>query len=256
MTDSTNGGLIVSQTQAPAKTDEELILGGALDLDELADNIEQTVFLLDVSGSMRDPLDCDEYGYSTSRDPENTKIEMLKKALKRYIQTRFKKNPQSRVGMVVFHSRVNVVIDITDDEQELLLKASTLTVGGSTAMDRGLERAISLLKKSSKSWIPRIVLISDGMPDSQERVVNVIQNHQGTRIIIDTLYIGTITPRLETYVQFMREIAERTGGVFEHIANSKEFEQKFLQVANRPLLGAGQPKVGDGRQHQGGTIQL
>ena len=44
-----------------------------------------------------------------------------------------------------------------------------------------------------------------------------------------------------SYVEFMKKIASMTGGIFEQITSEKEFETKFLKVATRPLLAAGNP---------------
>lgn len=255
----TNGGLVRRPGSSPAtqKTPEDLILDGALDLDELVDNIEQTVFLLDISSSMNGYITSDDWSWDDPPGSRETKISLLKKALSRYIRTRFEKKPDSRVGMVAFETNVHVLVDITDDEQELLRRAETLRGRGTTKMDKGLARAIGLLKKSSKSWIPRIVLISDGAPDNQKAVVRVIENNKHLRIIIDALYIGSEDERDNMYIQFMRELAERTGGVFEQIASEEEFEAKLLGVANRPLLGAAKPQLtGNVQQHRGGVIQL
>ena len=256
MVEVESGGLIISPN-APKqeKTTEDLILSGALDLGELVDNIEQTVFCLDISGSMAASV-----SGSWNTGPEDPpKIKLLKKSLERYISNRFQKNPDSRVGLVAFESRVHMLIDITDDERALLKKAAALKPMGSTRMDKGLKKSILLLKKSSKNWIPRIVVISDGAPDSRSKVVEVIENNKNLRIIIDALYIGQENESWGglMHIEFMRELAERTGGVFEHISSKEEFDTKFLAVANRSLLTAGVPESKeDVSSHQGGVIHL
>ncbi len=212
---------------------QKAIADEAFDFGELSDSCQMNVFALDVSGSMQSSIDSEGRGIQ--------KIELLKKALERYINHRFEKHPDSRVGLVAFESHIHVMIEITDDVNELITEARGLTAGGSTAMHKGLQRAISMLNKNKGTHIPRIILISDGAPDSQEAVVDVIQQHRETRIIVDCIYIGATSEWDSHYVEFMKKIADMTGGIFEQITSEKEFETKFLKVANRPLLAAGNP---------------
>lgn len=224
-------GLIVIPGQ-DAKSAEDAV-GDGLDFGELQDSTQMNVFTLDVSGSMEATVTDDGIGMK--------KIDLLKKALERYINNRFQKHPDSRVGLVAFESNVHVMIEITDDVNELIVEARGLTAGGSTAMHKGLTRAIQMLDANKGSYIPRIILISDGAPDNQDLVVDVINQHREKRIIVDCIYIGESSEHDQYYIDFMKNIARITGGIFEQIRSEKEFELKFLKVANRPLLGAGDP---------------
>ena len=218
-----------------AKDAQSAIAEEAFDFGETQSELQMNVFALDVSGSMQSSVSAEGHGMQ--------KIELLKKALERYINQRFQKHPSSRVGLVAFESYIHVLIEITDNEQELIAEARGLTAGGGTAMHKGLTRAISMLDKNKGSYIPRIILISDGAPDSPEAVVDVIESNKEKRIIVDCIYIGERTEYDSNYIDFMKNIAKITGGIFEHITSEKEFEQKFLKVADRPLLGAGTPDV-------------
>ena len=231
-----------------AQEAQKAIADEAFDFGELSDSTQMNVFALDVSGSMQAGV-----------DPENRrggmqKIELLKKALERYINHRFEKHPDSRVGLVAFESYIHVLIEVTDNVEELLAEARGLTAGGGTAMHKGLQRAISMLAKNKGTHIPRIILISDGAPDSPEAVADVLSQHRDKRVIVDCIYIGATSEWDATYVDFMKKIADMTGGIFEQITSEKEFETKFLQVANRPLLGAGTPP--DETEKESGPICL
>lgn len=171
-----------------------------------------------------------------------SKINLLKKALERYIQDRFQKNPDSMLGLVSFESSAHVLIEMTNDEKELVRQVENIWTGGSTNMAMGMYRAINLIGRSKKNWIPRIVLMSDGAADNQDDVVDVISQYQDKRIIIDCIYIGA--GGNDIYIEFLKQIAERTGGIFEQITSESEFEQKFLKVANRKLLGTGLAQLG------------
>lgn len=231
--------LIKAPESKPEKTPEDSILAGAKDFSEFLDDIEQTVFLCDTSGSMSSPINAGE---------QTTKIELLKKSLDRYLERRFQKNAHSRVGLVAFETSVHVLVEITDNEAEIRKAVKGLHPMGSTRMHKGLQRAINLLKKTSRSWIPRIVLISDGMPDSQQAVVDVMDQYQHLRIVVDAIYIGPQSEWDSVYVEFMRQLAIRTGGVFEMITGEADFQQKFLKVAERLLIGAGKPGKDEGEK--------
>lgn len=215
-----------------AEDAQKAIADEAFDFGELSDSTQMNVFAVDVSGSMQS---------SVGVEGRMAKIDLLKKALKRYIEHRYEKHPDSRVGLVAFESYVHMLIEITDDPEEIIRESQALTAGGGTAMHKGLQRAISMLEKNKGTHIPRIILISDGAPDSQDAVADVISQHRDKRIIVDCIYIGDTAEWDSTYVEFMKKIAAMTGGTFEQITSEKEFEQKFLKVANRPLLGAGTP---------------
>jgi Mg-chelatase subunit ChlD len=222
---------------------EILVSGAADDLKDFTGSMEQTTFLVDESGSMLDRI----HGHESKN-----KMDLLKFCLERYIRRRFQKNPKSRVSLVAFESVARELVPLTDNEKEIIAAVQKLRPKRSTRMDEGLELAIKGLHAASEDWIPRIVLISDGAPDSMEAVVDVMDQYRDTRIIIDAIYIGEVDNYNAMYVEFMKEIAQRTGGVFETINNEATFEQKFLKVAERPLLGAGNPK----QEKKHGTFHL
>ncbi len=109
-------------------------------------------------------------------------------------------------------------------------------------MDLGLQDSLSIIAKVGDRWMPRLVIVSDGQPDSQERVIDVIQANKDVKLSIDTLYIGSAQGwrgGASPYAQFMKELSERTGGTFTIISSEEEFERKFLAATTRPMLTAG-----------------
>lgn len=243
-------------------------------LGDIITDRQMNVVCIDESGSMGE---CINYG-ETRR-----KIELMKNALERWIKTRFRKTEKTRLGLVAFSSQANVLIEISEDERAILSCVQELRPRSNTAMDKGLSQAIAVLKKHNiGDNVPRVLLISDGEPDSIKRVVDVIKQHKNSLIIVDTIFIGPerketccdcdgdgntlagkCVPckgkgyRISTYLEFMQELANMTGGVFEMITSEKDFDKKFEDIADRQLLlGPGAKQLKEKEEKPRGVIHL
>ncbi len=241
---------------------QEQIQEGAISLEEMATNIQMNVVTVDVSDSMNYPI-----GY----EGKTRKIELIKRALERWVRKRFNTNENTRIGLVSFSRAAEVLIEVTGDMEEIIRCVGELRTQSNTAMDKGIQEALRLLKQhqSNKDSLPRILLVSDGEPDSQQAVNTIIEAHKDKLITVDTIYIGKEKREdcmrcdgtgkdlaandchfcegkghiLSPYLQFMKKIAEATGGVFDMITDENSFEEDFEKTADRLLLGSGAPKL-------------
>jgi hypothetical protein len=235
--------ILDSQGNPVEKTLEEMIMGSSgVDLGEMSQQHAMTVFLVDCSGSMNAYLDSGAWdpnlGRYTGRTAQSkTKLELMKKMVYKYIKNRFARNENSRLGLVKFESYADIIVEICSDEDELLSMVQGLQSGGSTQMAAGLRASIGLLKKAHGLGIPRIVLISDGVADSREDVIQAIEEEKDYVLTIDSIYIGREADHV--WLEFMEKLAKITGGTFEKIENEQEFETKFLKAVNHPLLTSG-----------------
>lgn len=210
------------------KSESDILHTG--DLDEVFDESVKEIFCVDTSWSMEEPINKGERTY---------KIELLKKAVEHYINNKMDKNTEKHMGLVKFDSEAAVCCGLSNDKQVLLNRVESLFARGSTNMADGLTLALQILGGLERQWTPRIILISDGQPQQRDRVWQVLDPKKGTNLIVDVIYIGAYAD--DFYRKFMKQIAAQHNGVYEEITNEAEFETKFLKVAERPLLSAGNP---------------
>ena len=236
--------LIYDAYNKPIKSDpNDLISQGAMDFDAMVSNFVLHVFCVDNSGSMWCPINDGE---------RITKMELLKKAATKYVEHHYaeqkeREGDQSRMALINFETEASIRVPLTDNEMDITSSIQELQAMGSTNMASAMRLALDMLKQHDNEWfLPRIILISDGQPDSQDRVVDVVESHANQRVTIDCIYIGKDTEYQKSYVQFMKELARITDGMFEMITSAAEFEQKFLKVAERKLLGPGKLQITNG----------
>ncbi len=241
---------------------QEQISEGAISLEEMASNIQMNVVTVDVSDSMNYPI-----GY----EGKIRKIELIKRALERWVRKRFNSNENTRIGLVSFSRAAEVLIEVTGDMEEIVRCVGELRTQSNTAMDKGLQEALRMLKQhqSNTDSLQRILLVSDGEPDSQNAVNTIIEQNKDKLITVDTIFIGRERREdcmrcdgtgknlagiactycdgkghiLSPFLQFMKKIAEATGGVFDMITDESKFDEDFAKTADRLLLGSGAPKL-------------
>ncbi len=141
-----------------------------LNLEKMNLNLDETVFVLDTSGSMGDRIDGKE------------KIDSLRDIMEKYQDAK----------MICFSSNVksiNKASDIPDPSGSTDLAEALLYIG----------HAIEPEPK-------KIVLISDGQPDSKSKALLIAKELE---IPIDIIFIGTSGTDSE---EFMEELANTTGG--------------------------------------------
>lgn len=141
-------GVNASISECPWNTEHELLHLGlqteAIDFSEAPDS--NIVFLIDVSGSMYD----------------SNKLPLLKDSFALLIDNLTKKD---RVSIVTYASGVDCVIDGVqgDEKKEILDALDSLTAGGSTNGEGGIELAYKTAKKNFiKGGNNRVILATDG----------------------------------------------------------------------------------------------
>ncbi|MDK9934524.1 DUF7604 domain-containing protein [Bifidobacterium catenulatum] len=143
--------------------------------------------VLDVSGSMSDPMD--------ETMDKTTKLDALKKAAKEFLTSTANKNAaiadngnKIRVSLVKFASNkknttgnntyydpvyrkwlnhTQIVSDLTDDMNTLSASVDALRAGGATRADYGLEKANAVLANPRANAKKVVVFFTDGEPNSE-----------------------------------------------------------------------------------------
>ena len=108
------------------------------------------VLVLDVSGSM-----------------DGTPMEQTRKAASKFVDTVLDASPATRISVVTYSDRSNILIQRSNERMKLRGITENLRTGGGTNMYSGLKNADEILNSSS-SKKKMIVLMSDGQPNQGE----------------------------------------------------------------------------------------
>lgn len=138
-------------------------------------------------------------------------------------------------SVVSFESQARLACDKTSNFLALCARVWLSPCGGTNMAD-GLSLAIQQAPK-------RIILLSDGQPDSPDRALAVADTAAVLGIKIDTVSIGEAGDAL------MKEIAKRTGGVWRRCTSPEQLAQHFMQLETRARLALE-------HKPEGGTIAL
>ena len=180
----------------------------------------EIIFLLiDVSGSM-----------------EGAPLEITKQAVRAFLQVKTDARHKDLVGCISFGSSANLVISPMADYKQVNTRIQALSVSGSTNMAAGINLAISSLKGSwlekaftnRSDYQKRIILLSDGYPDSKKAVQNSYRDLVNNSIGVDAVGAGGGYDR-----NLMQEIADKTGGVFVPADNIADLIRVFTNLAEK-----------------------
>ena len=203
----------------------------------------RVIFVLDVSGSMREPAS----GASVSRLPGDkpsggylTKLARAKKELLRAVDGLA---PDARFNVIFFESRVRPwqkrLVDASDRNKKRLEQAiAKLRPEGGTALYGGLNAGLEIQTRRSRrsryaSSVDEVFLLSDGIPspglseiwEPEQIVERVSKWNAGARVRIHTVFLRTVVPAgaqvapgamgaLQRAEKMMRDLAEGNGGKF------------------------------------------
>jgi len=169
-------------------------------------------FVIDVSGSM---------------DRED-RLELVKDALTLLVgQLR----PSDQVGLVVYGSRGEVVLDPTsvEEEDEILRAIESLHPEGSTNAAEGLVLGYRLAREAyTEGAINRVILASDGVANvgntGSDSILKEIEDAAGNGIQLVTVGFG-----MGNYNDvLMEQLADNGDGIYAYVDNIGEAERLFV----------------------------
>jgi Mg-chelatase subunit ChlD len=178
----------------------------------LATQKEVVVLTLDHSGSMGS-------GMSVMHD-SGSRSEAVCQAVEAIISV---SNPAlTKYGIVGFESRSYVVVEPTDRFLSILGNNQPIAAGG-TDMAGGIILAISLHPH-------RLILLSDGEPNSEDAALSAAKQAASCKIKIDTISVGAANDAL------LQEIAKMTGGVWQRCDSVNDLADHFMQLETEARL--------------------
>lgn len=213
---------------------------------------EVTVFVLDLSGSMKDPMQGDQ-----------RKLDVLKTAVEKYVDARVAAgDTASELGVVVFPRKyvptseredgddlpqeirrlcATVVIQPTTLVESVPKKVSTFAATGSSPMGDGMRLARFVLERSANALF-RVVVVTDGVADDDERVKAEAKFLAELGVVIDTIGVGRKGSSVHDYdPALLREVAEIGMGTFVEANDVDALVGTFVRIEaeRRALVGVG-----------------
>lgn len=126
-------------------------------------------------------------------------------------------------ALVSFESSTRLVAAMDTDYLLLQMEAGLVSAGG-TAMNLGI--SVALQQDGD-----RVILLSDGQPTcTREELWAVVETAVSLGVRIDTISIGGADDEI------MREIARRTGGVWQKPVSAEQLIQSFMKLETRARL--------------------
>ena len=178
------------------------------------------VFLIDVSGSMRDA----------------NKLALLKTSMKKMVG---QLNEDDRIGIVTYSGSSGVALEPThgDLQDKIIGALDKLRAGGSTNGAAGITTAYSLAKAN---FVPggtnRVILATDGdfnvgVTDSGD-LIQMIEQHAEQKIFLTVLGFGEGNLKEHR----MEQIADKGNGSYHYIDSEKEGEKVLVDGLGATLV--------------------
>lgn len=170
------------------------------------------ILLLDISGSMDEPLDVD------------TKIEVLKEAIRAFVGMK----KDVAIGIITFSNSYKIETVPTRDTVTIIDKVNRLCPEDMTAMGKAIRYALKYIK-TMVSYSPRIVLVSDGNVNdmSPVDVLGIVNEFKG-KVVIDTIAVGR---EMMDDFELMKKISEITGGMFFTCSDKHSIVETFKEIS-------------------------
>jgi uncharacterized protein YegL len=144
------------------------------------------IFVVDISGSMS--------GSTGTNDKEMSKFSQLD-LVKHQLQTVLTPlDENSHVGIVLFNSRYHVLQPLAPMEittkTNLINSINSLSPNGGTSMSGALEVSINMFNNMKHLENPKIVVLSDGMADDTNTILNIAKSTDSKHIQLSTFGYG------------------------------------------------------------------
>jgi Ca-activated chloride channel family protein len=135
--------------------------------------------------------------------------------------------PGDRFGLVVFHSKAEVLVPSTHVDEDSLPdireRVKRMQARGTTDLAGGLSNALQQIGGAmSADGINRVVLLSDGVPNDPAPIQSLAQNARNMGVSITALGLG-----LEYDETLLSQVAQTSGGSFHFVESSTEVAAVF-----------------------------
>lgn len=168
-----------------------------------------------------------------------SKMDLVKKAVKDLVDRRYTKYPDARVILMPFDAEANIVAATWDD---IKFKLQGLQPNGGTNIFKAVKTALEYFEKyPSPVGLNHIVLVTDGDDWRAVEVETLLEKMVELGVVLDYIYIiANIAKGNETAVAKMfKKICKELRGDYVEVDSETMFEQKLFQASTRLCLPPG-----------------
>lgn len=103
----------------------------------------------------------------TSSGMNGKKLESVKSAIKKLIENKFSKSNDNRIGIISFNTDSEIILNLTNNKDELISKIDSLTASGSVNYYKALVNVESILKNYEPEYVDGFIVlfITSGYPN-------------------------------------------------------------------------------------------
>ena len=188
-----------------------------------------------------------KYGIDVPRDwnyarTTESKMEAVRGAMKKFVEMRFQRFPDAQVGVFGFGSQTELMAYAGNDKQTVLQAIERLSANmGGTNIFHAVEKAMKEMKaRPSRVKAHHIVLVTDAQDYGAIECEKLLPDMKKLNVVFDFILVlgqdGGPTNQDDEPVKTLKRICQETGGEYNEVRKSTDFEQKFLNVSNRKAL--------------------
>lgn len=182
---------------------------------------EKLMILMDVSISMGAAMD----GGYTSYGADDSRLGCAKRAITKFLDL---SDPvRAIIGLMAFSNHTDLCAVPTPHFNQVERAASGMSTMGGTNMAGGL--------KDARAQAPtRVILVSDGAPDSEPATLRVVETmYVPASTPIDAIYIGLDE---EPGADFLKKICTMTGGIYATVNSVESLERALTRLETSARL--------------------
>jgi len=179
---------------------------------------------------------------------KQTKIQIAKSCAKTFLEKRFEKYPDARVGVSKFGGSTKEIVAGQDKNTTIAVLTSDPSLdyanGGGTNMHGALTHTLNKVKKARGS-AHHFILVTDGEATDGygKSFLDKAPDFEARKVVLDVIFLRDRRERQadknndyrSESVKQLEALAIRTGGSVEYVDNEEDFSTKFLAVSNRKL---------------------
>lgn len=170
-----------------------------------------------------------------------SKMQTLKKAAKQFVEERFRRFADAKVGVMQFDDYSEQLAPAGASMDQVLAAIASLPDfgrGGTNIYKAVAEAVADCKRRPSEVNAHHIILVSDGCDRGAMQLDQMVPRMKELGIVFDFIFVQGLQGDTEgaMVAAVLKRVCEMTGGEYTEIRTREDFEQKFLAVSNRPML--------------------
>lgn len=168
-----------------------------------------------------------------------SRSQAMRGAMKKFVQQRFQKWPQSKVELIEFDSSPSVRAEAGATLETLLTEIDNIgQYGGGTDIHAAVSFALRRVNQSpSPVNANHLILVTDGEDHRAINVENLLPTMKKLGVVFDYIFVkGSNSHVDDSVANVLKKVCNETGGEYAEVTKSSDFTQKFFEMSNRLCL--------------------